>query len=57
MNYADRLIAAYHKAAINLRFVSDEQVLITWSKDPNSVTYLMSLRLKALEVKRNELGL
>jgi len=57
MSYADRLIAALWYAAINLGFVSDEQVLITWSKDPNSVTYLMSLRLKALEAKRNELGL
>ena len=57
MTPGEKLIEKYKYLAKYLGFECDNDVLVAFKNNPKVYSPLMSYRLKALEVRRNELGL
>ena len=57
MSYGEILIEKYKLISSYLGFNCDQEVLVAFKTNPNLYGPLMSYRMRALEVRRNELGL
>ena len=57
MSYADTLINQYKFEAIKAGFINDDAVVKAWRVNPNSMSFLFTLRMNALHAKATELGL